>query len=46
MKIMKAQMIVKISCLAVMLLGNILASCTKYDTPLSVEEGKRQPTAV
>lgn len=40
MKIMKAQMIVKISCLAVMLLGNILASCTKYDTPLSVEEGE------
>ena len=37
---MKAQMIVKISCLAVMLLGNILASCTKYDTPLSVEEGE------
>lgn len=35
---MKAQMIVKISCLA-MVLGNILTSCTKYDTPLSVEEG-------
>lgn len=39
MKNMKAQMIVKISCLAMMLLGNILTSCTKYDTPLSVEEG-------
>lgn len=41
MKNMKTQRIVKISCLAVMLLGNILASCTKYDTPLSIEEGDK-----
>lgn len=46
MKNMKAQMIVKISCLAMMLLGNILTSCTKYDTPLSVEEGIRRAKTV
>lgn len=39
MKNMKTQMIVKISCLLLMLLGNLLVSCTKYDTPLSIEEG-------
>lgn len=36
---MKAQMIMKWNFLVVMLLGNILVSCTKYDTPPYVEEG-------